>query len=150
MAKIISAGFAVLSKDNKILLGKTSKYNEKGSWTIFKGQKEEGETLIDTAIRELMEESGIDIISDNRLNSNTSSSPFYSFGINDKTVFVYLLQDKEGALDGYKFVCDSFFGDDQPEISEYGWFTIEEALNKVYPSQRGLIEKIINMLKIMR
>lgn len=147
MSKIISAGFAVLSKDNRILLGKTSKYNVNGSWTIFKGQQEEGEVLIETAIRELREESGIDVISDNRLNENTSSSPFFSFGINDKTVFVYLLQDKEGVLDNYKFKCSSYFGDSNPEISDYSWFSIEEALNKVYPSQRGLIEKLIPIVK---
>ena len=142
MSKITSAGFAVLSKDNQILLGKAQKYNDKGNWTIFKGQQEEGESLIETAIRELYEESGIDIISDNKLNVNTSSSPFFVFGINDKTVYVYLLRDKDGVLEDFKFNCSSYFGDNQPEISEYAWFSIKDAMSKVYPSQRGLIEKL--------
>ena len=147
MSKIISAGFVVLSKDKKILLGKTSKYNNNSNWTIFKGQQEYGESLIETAIRELQEEAGIDIVNDNRLNANTSSSPFFTFGINDKTVFVYLLQDFEGALDNYEFKCNSFFGDNVPEISGYGWFNVEEALDLVYPSQRSLIEKVITIVK---
>jgi len=144
MSKIISAGFAVLSKDYKILLGKTDKYQKVSNWTIFKGQQEAGETNIDTAIRELREESGIDIVSDIRLNTNTSSSPFFTFGLNDKTVFVYLLHDKEGALDNYKFKCSSFWGEgeENPEIQSYKWFEIEEAINAVYPSQRALIEKL--------
>lgn len=142
MSKIISAGFAVLSKDKKmILLGRTNKHNTNGNWTIFKGQAEEGETLIETAIRELREESGIDIIIDDRLNSNTSSSPFYTFGVNDKTVYTYLLHDVEEVLKDFKCKCDSFW-DGNPEISEYRWFNLDEASKMVYPSQKGLIEKI--------
>lgn len=146
MAKIISSGFAVISNDYKILLGKTKKHNPKGSWTVFKGQREEGETLIETAIRELQEESGIDVMNDDRLNKYTSTSPFYVFGLNDKTVHIFLLQDKENALDNYKFNCNSYF-EQIPEISEYEWFELEDASNKVYPSQRGLIEKLIKFKK---
>lgn len=145
MSKIISAGFAVISNDSKILLGKTQKYNKYENWTIFKGGQEAGETLIETAIRELHEESGIDIMNDVRLNSNTSSSPFFNFGINDKTVFVYLLKDKDGVLNDFEFKCNSFFGVNQPEISHYSWFNIEEAKDRVYYSQRGMIEKLIMM-----
>ena len=143
MSKIISAGFVVLSKDKSmILLGKADKYNSNGNWTIFKGQKEDGETLIETAIRELREESGIDIIGDSRLNTNTSSSPFYVFGVNEKTVYAYLLHDVEEVLKNFKFNCSSFW-DGHPEIVEYKWFSLNEASNSVYPSQKGLIEKII-------
>ena len=142
MSKVISAGFAVLSNDRKILLGKTDKYQKEANWTIFKGQQEEGESLIETAARELMEESNIDIVNDDRLNMNTSTSPIFSFGINDKVVHVFLLVDKQSALNDTELKCNTYWSKDNPEITDYKWFTLEEAFKAVYPSQQVLIEKL--------
>lgn len=144
MNKVISAGFAVLSQDGKLLLGRTEKYQKEHNWTVFKGGSENGEALIETAIRELKEESGIDIVADDKLNRNISTSPFFEFGfgLNNKTVVIYLLHDINGALNDFKFHCNSYCADNLPEICEYKWFTLDEAERNVFPSQRGLIQKL--------
>lgn len=140
--KSISAGFAIMSNDRKILLGKTDKYQKVNNWTIFKGQQENGESLIETATRELKEEANIDIIKDDRLNKNISSSPFFVFGVNDKIVYVYLLIDRESVIKESDLKCNSFWAHNTPEIQEYKWVNIDEADRFVYPSQRPLIEKL--------
>ena len=64
---IISAGIAIYY-NNKILLIHPSKTKLTGTWSVPKGKVEDGESLLETAIRETKEEVGInihkDIISD--------------------------------------------------------------------------------------
>jgi len=147
--RIVSAGFIVRSRDGKYLLGKTTKYPKDECWTVFKGQQEQGESLIATATRELREESGIDILRSVDLQLSQSTSPFFSFAMKDKDVILYLLNDEKGILDQYaiggdktpRFRCSSYWGSSKtPEISDYRWCTIDEMQKIVFPSQRGVVE----------
>lgn len=143
--RITSAGFVVELKDGSYLLGKATGHLPPYCFTIFKGQTEAGETLIDTAMRELEEESGINVSKDDRLNKHISSAPIFSYGMSQKDVVVFLLVDAEGVLDNATFVCNSFFrvGDkDLPEICEYGKFKLEDMDKVIFPSQQGLVEEL--------
>ena len=140
ITKIVSSGFVVLNKKGEVLLGKTDNrppYN----FTVFKGQQEEGETLIDTAIRELKEETGIDVASDDRLNKNISTNFIYMYRLSHKDVYLFSLEDSEGALDEFEFKCDSFYGESHlPEICGYKWVSISQLNDYIFPSQRGLVK----------
>jgi len=137
----ISAGFIVRSKDGKFLIGKTTKYPKKQCWTIFKGQQEEGESLIETAVRELREEAGIDILRNETLQKSQSTSPFFTFPMKDKDVVLYLLNDDQGVLDDATLKCSSNWGAERtPEICDYKWASLEEMSELIFPSQRGLVE----------
>jgi len=139
--RTISAGFIVRSKDGKYLIGKTTKFPKKQCWTVFKGQQEEGESLIATATRELKEEAGIDICKNKELQLSQSTSPFYVFPMRDKDVILFLLNDEEGILDNYQFKCSSCWGSEKtPEICDYKWVDYEEMQELIFPSQRGIIE----------
>jgi len=141
MDKIISSGFIVQCSDGKYLLGKSSKKKDKCCWTLFKGGRIENETLIETAIRELREESGIDIAKDDKLNRNISTNPIYSYSLKDKDIFVFLLVDKDGVLDKFEPFCSSFYkNNNEPEIVEYKKFDLKEMYDCILPSQRGLLE----------
>ena len=69
MEKIIKVGVGVMIKDgNKILLGhRSAKRKDTGgiyepdTWTLPGGKQEYDETVIDTAIREIKEETNLDI-----------------------------------------------------------------------------------------
>lgn len=139
--KVISAGFVVRSKEGKYLIGKTSKFPKKQCWTVFKGQQEQGESLIATATRELREESGIDILRNVNLQLSQSTSPFYKFSMKGKDVVLYLLNDTYGELDNVQFNCVSYWGPNKtPEICEYKWVTLDEMSEHVFPSQKGLVD----------
>jgi len=140
--KVVSSGFIVKSRDGRFLLGKADGHEEPFCFTVFKGQQEGEETLMDTAIRELKEESGIDIIADHRLNRNISTNPIFSYSLRHKDVFLFLLTDVEGVLNDFKFSCSSYWRDDRLEIIDYKWFTIGEIWENIFPSQRGLIGKL--------
>lgn len=135
--KQISAGFVVRGKSGKILLGRST-FDKDVSWTVFKGGVENGESLLQTAIRELKEESGIDLNSDQRLLSCISSEPFYTYSVNNKIVHLFLLDDVNGILDEYTFCCSSFWEKNNPEIVDYKWFDVSEINKYVFYSQRSI------------
>lgn len=143
--KDISCGFIIKGKDGKYLLGKADLHEEPYCYTVFKGKQEESETFMDTAIRELKEESGIDISTDHRLNRNISTNPVFTYSLRHKDVYLYMLYDTEGALNDFNFTCSSFWSENRPEISGYRWFTLEEMRNNIFPSQRGLVDKLERM-----
>jgi len=139
--RVVSAGFIVRSKDGKYLIGKTTKYPKDQCWTVFKGQQEEGESILGAATRELREESGIDILRSVELQYSQSTSPFYTFALKDKDVVLYLLNDENGELDGVELKCSSYWGSSRtPEICEYKWCDLDEMEKLVFPSQRGLVD----------
>lgn len=51
----------IILKDGKILLGRRNKQNANGLWVIPGGGVEFGETLMDAAMREAREETGLEI-----------------------------------------------------------------------------------------
>lgn len=143
MRKETSAGFIIRGKDGRYLLGKATKHADPFCWSVFKGSQENNEELINTAIRELKEETGIDIAVDERLNRNISTNYIYSYHLRHKDVYLFLLQDVEGALDNFNFKCSSFWGENNlPEIEDWQWFTLDEMDNNIFPSQRGVAEML--------
>lgn len=145
MSRVISAGFIVKCKNGQFLLGKAC-YDGNDKFTIFKGRQDPGESLIETAIRELKEESGIDINVDDRLNKNISTVPIFTYSMRDKDVYVFLLNDSEGALDDFEFKCDSYYGETvkYPEIIDYKRFDLDDMDKYIFHSQLGLIELLKN------
>ena len=72
--KIVSSGFVILNKREEVLLGRVDAHDPPYQYTVFKGQQEKGESLLDTAIRELQEESGIDVLTEHKLNRYISTN----------------------------------------------------------------------------
>ena len=121
-----SCGAIVINKNNKILLV----HHNAGHWDFPKGHIENGETEEQTAIREVKEETNIDIIINNKYRYTTSYSPKENVM---KEVVYFLAQnideDKKPQLE---------------EVSEVKWFTLEEAMNTI--TYENSIE-ILNKLK---
>ncbi len=57
----VGVGVVVLNKQNDVLLIRRGQEPNKGLWTIPGGRQEAGETLAETAHREILEETGITI-----------------------------------------------------------------------------------------
>ncbi len=120
-----SCGAIVINKNNKILLV----HHNAGHWDFPKGHIENRETEEQTAIREVKEETNIDIIINNKYRYTTSYSPKENVM---KEVVYFLAQnideDKNPQLE---------------EVSEVKWFTFEEAMNTItYENSKEILNKL--------
>lgn len=122
---------AVIFDNDKVLVLK----QVQGHWGFPKGHVENNETEIETAIREIKEETNLDV------------------EINEKFRYVETYSPKENVTkDVVFFVAKKIGGDVKPqeeEVSEIKWVSPKEALEIVsYESSKIVMEKIINDLGI--
>ena len=122
---------AVIFDNDKVLILK----QVQGHWGFPKGHVENNETEIETAIREIKEETNLDV------------------EINEKFRYVETYSPKENVTkDVVFFVAKKVGGDVKPqeeEVSEIKWVSPKEALELVsYESSKIVMEKVINDLGI--
>ena len=124
MKKEKSCGAIIYNNENKVLI---VKHNE-GHWDFPKGHMEKGEDEYQTAIREVKEETSVDIelYKNNRYTINYSPKEDV-----DKTVVFFLAKSKSDILKKQ----DS-------EIANIGWFSYDEALEILtYNTAKELLKK---------
>ena len=154
----ISAGILIISAGQVLLCHATKRVNDTpkqfdGSWTISKGMVEEEEEPITAAIRELQEETSIDLTNEFAdLSILIDKEPFAVFTTSSKkTVMVYVLNDEEGRIrnSGIQLSCPSLIKthdvklqhlNGSPEMDAFMWVNPKEALNMVFKSQRCLFQ----------
>jgi len=107
-----------------------------GHWTFPKGHKEGGELPIESAMRELREETGILIT---KILDNKTLLETYSF-TKDNTII-----DKTNTFFiGYVFSTEVTI--DKNEIDEYRWVTQEEAKSLLFSSGTKMLDEVVHYL----
>jgi len=109
-----------------------------GHWSFPKGHKEEGETSVEAALRELEEESGIKEIEFAKDTPVIKEN--YSFEKNgnhyDKTNEYFIA-----------FTKDDIVKIQNSEINEYKWATYDEAVNTfTFEEPKGVLLEVKNIL----
>ena len=101
-------------------------------WSLAKGTPDEGETLEETALREVREETGLEVEMESPI-----SSISYWFADRDnsvryhKTVHFYLMLPVGGDTDLH-----------DPEFDVVRWFPLDEALEALaYPNETGVLRQ---------
>jgi 8-oxo-dGTP pyrophosphatase MutT (NUDIX family) len=124
-------------KMGKLLICKAS--GNYGGWSIPKGMAEDGESPIEAAVRELWEETGIDV-------NNLQISLIVELGpvlyrTRKKILksFLYIIDDD---LSDFDFKCISLVDGKYPEISDYKLVNLENAEKVLHESQASKIEEI--------
>ena len=129
-----SCGAIVYKRENdelKFLLV----YQNNGHYSFPKGHVEEGQTEIETATREIKEETNLDV----------------SIDSNFRTVISYIVESRNIMKDSVYFVATPTTFDlinQEGEISECTWNTYEETLNKLeFDNIKEVFEKAYNYIK---
>ena len=130
MKKEKSCGCIVINNKNEVLLI----HHNAGHWDFPKGHMEEGETEVQTAIREVKEETNIDVKVNEKYRYTTEYSPKEDVM---KEVVYFLAEninnDKEAQLE---------------EVSEVKWVKLEEAIEKItYDTSKEILVKLKKDLK---
>lgn len=148
--KLIAAGFLIKSH-GKYLLGHVTQnesyvYNPTDRlWTIPKGVLNEGETLLECAIRETREETGLDVSQFFPMCGISALDPNFTISTKYKTNHIFLLNDVDGVLYSHEFKCNSLIENKRlphmngkPEIDMFMWASREQASQLVHESIRTL------------
>ena len=134
--RLVSAGGVVVRNGpggvEVVLCGR----REPERWSLPKGTPDVGESLEETAIREVQEETGLKVAIEAPLGSIT----YWFVRPEDrcrchKTVHFYLMAPQGGALDRH-----------DPEFDVVRWFPTEEALRVItYPNEVKVVEKALTL-----
>ncbi len=142
----ISSGILVYRHKNEqiefLLLkpgGPFYKNKDEGSWTIPKGSSKEGEELIETALREFEEETGISLISSSlkylgkfKTSKIKSVEVFFSCEAIDIAKLTSNQFEIEYPKNSGNFKSFS-------EIEKGEWFTLDNALEKIMSGQKQIV-----------
>ena len=107
-------------------------------WSLPKGTPDKGESLEETALREVREETGLDAEIEAPIGNINYWFVIYDTRAHcNKTVHFYLMAYRGGSTSEH-----------DPEFDEVEWFTSEEALKSlVYPSEVKVVAKALDMIK---
>ena len=117
-----SCGCIIINDKDEVLLV----HHNKGHWDFPKGHVEEGETEVETAIREVKEETNIDVEVLEEYRYSTQYSPKEDV---IKEVIYFLAKN---ISDNRKAQLE--------EVSEVKWFSMEDAIDKItFDSSRDIL-----------
>ena len=142
--KTIAAGIFLVRKDGKILICHPTNHSPT-LWSIPKGKVEEGETHIETALRETQEETNLDV----------SSIYFTVYELDSVTYksrkkrlhpFVFI-ENEDSRFDWAKeeIKCMSNVPEDRggfPEMDMFQWCSFEECMELLHDTQVECIPKV--------
>ncbi|MDR0222788.1 MAG: NUDIX domain-containing protein [Oscillospiraceae bacterium] len=108
-----------------------------GYWSFPKGHTEEGENEEETAIREIKEETGIDVFVDTGFRETVTYSPRRDA---TKTVVYFIARAKNQVLTAQ-----------QEEISDIRWIEIDKAGERLtYDNDRVIVKKAKAFIALMK
>lgn len=132
-----TSGFLIYNKSTKKFLlckGYNSNY-----WTIPKGHQNKNENLLQTAYRETLEETGLN------LKNIDGQIKYIGNGKNNtgkKELHVYLFISNQN-ISNIKLNCKTFFDNKKPEISNYKWIKSFNIKNYINPYQYNIIKNYL-------
>lgn len=133
----VSSGGVVYRWDQERLEVVLCGRDEPVRWSLAKGTPDPGETLEETALREVQEETGLEPVIEDKIRSID-----YWFSNKDnevryhKTVHFYLMK----AIGGHTSLHD-------PEFDVVEWFPYEEALTRLaYPNEADVLRQAFDLI----
>ena len=131
MKKEKSCGCVIINENDQVLLV----HHNAGHWDFPKGHVEEGETEVQTAIREVKEETNIDV------------------EVNEKYRYTVEYSPKEDVIKEVVFFLAKNISNKKvaqlEEVSEVKWFDYEDAIKTInYDTSKQILTKLVKDLNI--
>lgn len=142
-----SAGIFLVNNEGKILIGHPTKH-KKNSWSIPKGKVDKGETNYEAAVREMWEESNVDVDSAtiyHELDSRT-------YKHKKKKLIPFVILEKENPeldLDSAELKCNANVPEEKggfPEMDDYKWVTVKEAKKLLHHTQVDCLGEVLEII----
>ena len=143
MAKTIAAGIFLVNKEGYILICHPTNHAA-DFWSIPTGKVEEGESLVDAAIRETFEETNIDLSECSGLKAMDAVTYTHKKKVLNPFI-AWEPQNKEVDWSAFDIKCNSNVPEDRggfPEMDGYKWVSIEEARILLHSLQATCLDKV--------
>lgn len=150
-----SSGFLIES-DNKFLICHATNINQVSDvrrWGIPKGMMEHKETPLQTALRETLEETSLDLYALEKINLvHLESFPIYRYQLPGKIVDVFYALDLGISLKHKELFCSTLItGTDKPENDDFVWLPQSDCRMMVFSSQKCLFETTVaSRIKVIK
>lgn len=135
--RLLIVGASVfVHKDGKLLL---QKRKDNGCWAEHGGCCELGETVEETAKRELLEETGLTAHSMELLGVFSGKELFYTYPNGDMVSNVNIA-----------YLCDDFFGKllaETDETTDIRWFRFDELPDNISPPVKPVLKRCVEVLR---
>lgn len=141
-----TAGIFLIDSNSNVLIcepfGGSEKHN---GYSVPKGLRDDGETYLETAIRETKEECGFDVTP---YIDNIKDIGEQKYKKRDKIFHGFLLQ-LDFEINPTTLVCNSFIGNNPktPEIINFEMVSIDDALTKLHIVQQKILDKNRNKIR---
>jgi predicted NUDIX family NTP pyrophosphohydrolase len=109
------------------------------TWSIPKGLKDKKENAYAAAVRELEEETGIDLSHLHIISIATLEPVKYQ---KQNKVLESFLVVTDTSLRDHNFKCRSMINESMPEVDRWSWVTLDDMLLKVHETQRANYSQI--------
>lgn len=132
---VSNAGVIVLNQSNQVLLLRRADGVNKGMWEVSGGAIEKDETIKEAALRELQEETGIELCAD---------------FLKEVGTFRAVNKDKTDIITSYYAYVKSpvkvVFSDDEHDLSK--WVDLKEVLTMpLHPTNLELLQKVSELIE---
>ena len=135
--RLLLVGSGVLPyKDGRVLL---QKRRDNGLWADHGGCVEIGETLEETARRELFEETGLTAEKLDLINIYSGKDLLYTYPNGDETYFILAI-----------WICEDFSGEfniDENEVMELKWFDVNNLPKEISSLSKRPIDDFVKYIK---
>ncbi|HEY0029889.1 MAG TPA: NUDIX hydrolase [Bacteroidia bacterium] len=140
---IITCGIYLYSTICKKILICHATHASWKTWSVPKGLKELGEDSYAAAVRELKEETDVDIHALHVIAVHVL--PAIKYQKQNKTIESFLVIS-DSDMEGFKFKCHSLINNSFPEIDAWKWLSLESLTNVLHESQQKNISLIQNLI----
>lgn len=133
--KAVSAGFIIETPEGFLLTHPTGRPKTKGNWDIPKGHMETGEYPLETAIRELQEETGLEYNPDFK----TTYLGEFDYTLSKNIILYHVIWPD--TIDLKKLKCTSYFEQDGKQTPEANDFMLTDDLEFTFKSMQRCLRK---------
>ena len=144
--RTVSCGVILLDRRGHVLLAHAT---DTSHWDIPKGQGDEGEAPIDSALRELREETGIVLMPERLVELGRFAYR------RDKDLHLFAVRVEEGEVDPARCECTSMFpsrrdGTPIPEMDAFLWVALPDVWRYASRSLARLFETTLSLAELNR
>lgn len=145
---MISCGFILEDNSGKILVGTSTRYS--AVWCVPKGKMEDGESYLDTAKRELKEETNIQY--DNLDVDICIELPTVKYKKRNKQLKLFYAKVNQD-LSKFDLKSSTYFedkyGNKFPEMDKFTFMKLDELIEKSFYAQKKALEYLNNKISIV-